>query len=673
MHINRMKKVLLFVIFFIAFFCNIGNVKANGNYFYFETYIDNNGNILYSDDNTEYDNTVIAQIGYQGNNKWTLLYSGINNSLTSKSEMSPYKHTWWFGRPERYDYFFDFEGPECNSDYVALKKDENGEYKIFCISNEEGANYQSNMYDDLDTYHIGYINNGERIYDGFIHLSSYDFSVTQSAYADDSIWLFGKKLPILSSTLLTIVEYNDNRYVVPRTITDDKKHSDVVHGSNINPKRIYVFSKKKYSYEYNDNYSKDLAKKLNEVTKNLNSKDSDYEVMLSRFDSDSYYSKVSYDTSHTLWKNKIQNMYNEIKTNCGAKDNEVLNSVSSFSNNTDICKSKVEYLNRARITFNKWWKLNEQWSFNNSISNESIDEINNSNDKYAYRDNEYLLFYEFHTGTNLHQSILDALKAANKLDDIKDECNDEDTLKNDIYNGILNYCQKKNGCNPNPVAPSATKSTQEQLACDNKALECAIEYKNFFYDNYYEKVKSQCKNSFGNWCLGSCILSAGRDNIKGNTAGLSKEVNDNHLDLATVLDSIRIEKKWADLDTTKKETEKEVEKIFENIEFAKINNVSVRFSDVVVDCKDFKVANYAWSFIIILAPFLTIVFSIIDFFKIVVSSDESAKKSMQKNFPKRILALTLLILIPLLIKVMFSIMGDNGRMVKILNCIVNGE
>lgn len=127
------------------------------------------------------------------------------------------------------------------------------------------------------------------------------------------------------------------------------------------------------------------------------------------------------------------------------------------------------------------------------------------------------------------------------------------------------------------------------------------------------------------------------------------------------------------MDTTKKETEKEVEKIFENIEFAKINNVSVRFSDVVVDCKDFKVANYAWSFIIILAPFLTIVFSIIDFFKIVVSSDESAKKSMQKNFPKRILALTLLILIPLLIKVMFSIMGDNGRMVKILNCIVNGE
>lgn len=93
-------------------------------------------------------------------------------------------------------------------------------------------------------------------------------------------------------------------------------------------------------------------------------------------------------------------------------------------------------------------------------------------------------------------------------------------------------------------------------------------------------------------------------------------------------------------------------------------------------CEDVKFLHYVWNFITIGAPFLVIILGIVDYFKIVINTDSNAANKNKKNFTRRIIALILLILVPVIIKVILANLtpsGSTAGSVKLMQCIVNGK
>lgn len=97
-----------------------------------------------------------------------------------------------------------------------------------------------------------------------------------------------------------------------------------------------------------------------------------------------------------------------------------------------------------------------------------------------------------------------------------------------------------------------------------------------------------------------------------------------------------------------------------NIQFGKRANIK---------CSDVKVFHDIYMLIIILAPILTIVMGSIDFLKALLASDEKKMAEFKKKFPKRLIMLFLLILVPLIISFLTSNVAglDNSVMGYIIN------
>ena len=77
--------------------------------------------------------------------------------------------------------------------------------------------------------------------------------------------------------------------------------------------------------------------------------------------------------------------------------------------------------------------------------------------------------------------------------------------------------------------------------------------------------------------------------------------------------------------------------------------------------------------IIIVAPILVIVFGTLDFGKAVIAGDEEKMKKAWKKFPKRILAVVLLILVPMLINLILSLATDTtAGDTSLMYCIIRG-
>lgn len=95
-------------------------------------------------------------------------------------------------------------------------------------------------------------------------------------------------------------------------------------------------------------------------------------------------------------------------------------------------------------------------------------------------------------------------------------------------------------------------------------------------------------------------------------------------------------------------------------------------SDYKITCNDVPdIFHSAYVVMIIIAPILVIVLGTIDFGKAVIASDESKMQKFKSKFPRRIIALVLLIIIPIGIR--FFISAIAGFDNTLLDCIILGN
>ena len=94
--------------------------------------------------------------------------------------------------------------------------------------------------------------------------------------------------------------------------------------------------------------------------------------------------------------------------------------------------------------------------------------------------------------------------------------------------------------------------------------------------------------------------------------------------------------------------------------------------ELYLTCDDVKYATQAYNTIRILAPVLLIIFGSLDFFKAIVAGDVKKQQEARSKFPKRLIALLLLVLLPFVVQFIFSTFGRYGsQKTNIFCCVVS--
>ena len=129
-------------------------------------------------------------------------------------------------------------------------------------------------------------------------------------------------------------------------------------------------------------------------------------------------------------------------------------------------------------------------------------------------------------------------------------------------------------------------------------------------------------------------------------------------------------------------------KNLEKLDLYDFDDIIWKPANFKVNCEDYKILRYVWLFIIIGAPFLVIILGSIDFFKNVLYSRNSMELVInprayetewaknKRRFARRIIALIILIITPILIKLIINNMtpeGSGARNIKMMQCVVNGK
>lgn len=92
------------------------------------------------------------------------------------------------------------------------------------------------------------------------------------------------------------------------------------------------------------------------------------------------------------------------------------------------------------------------------------------------------------------------------------------------------------------------------------------------------------------------------------------------------------------------------------------------------NCRDVKFLTILWNIMIILAPFLLIIYSSFDYFKVVMAGDEEKMKVSRKKVPKRIIALVLLLVFPVILRAFVTKFGTNkANNTTYLRCVVTND
>ena len=93
-----------------------------------------------------------------------------------------------------------------------------------------------------------------------------------------------------------------------------------------------------------------------------------------------------------------------------------------------------------------------------------------------------------------------------------------------------------------------------------------------------------------------------------------------------------------------------------------------------LSCDDVIAVRVIWIIIEIGAPILVVALGILDFAKAVVAGDESKISKAKQQFPKRIIVLAILLILPLIIKSLVGLIDDsNVNNLDLVKCIINGE
>lgn len=126
-------------------------------------------------------------------------------------------------------------------------------------------------------------------------------------------------------------------------------------------------------------------------------------------------------------------------------------------------------------------------------------------------------------------------------------------------------------------------------------------------------------------------------------------------------------------DQKKKELEDEIGNLSKTVQNIRAAQLKIEISPYILTCDDVKILHDIWVIIIIIAPVLVIFMGVLDFGKAVVSSKEENIKKAWSKFPKRVLAVIFLILVPLLISLILSLTNDNAAGdTSLMKCIIRG-
>ena len=93
-----------------------------------------------------------------------------------------------------------------------------------------------------------------------------------------------------------------------------------------------------------------------------------------------------------------------------------------------------------------------------------------------------------------------------------------------------------------------------------------------------------------------------------------------------------------------------------------------------VECSDIIAFRIIWIIIEIGAPIIVVALGMFDFASAVVAGDEKKISAAKQKFPKRLIALVILIILPIIIKILVGLISDNNvNNLDLIKCIVNGE
>lgn len=102
-------------------------------------------------------------------------------------------------------------------------------------------------------------------------------------------------------------------------------------------------------------------------------------------------------------------------------------------------------------------------------------------------------------------------------------------------------------------------------------------------------------------------------------------------------------------------------------------SLQIEFNSYKIKCDDVAMFHILWIILAITGPFLTILMGVLDFGKAVISSNEEQIKKAWKKFPKRLLALIILILAPIVISIVVGFSQDeSSKDTSLMYCIING-
>ncbi len=145
------------------------------------------------------------------------------------------------------------------------------------------------------------------------------------------------------------------------------------------------------------------------------------------------------------------------------------------------------------------------------------------------------------------------------------------------------------------------------------------------------------------------------------------------------LENIMGKEEYAQLTEKYNKTMSDLQDSLEQVKYklnkGKVGTISVKFKPYKLKCSDVSILHDLWILALIIAPVLTILFGVLDFSKAVIAGDEVKIKECWKKFPRRLLAVILLFLIPTLINIFLSSFStdESSSDVSLLKCIISGE
>lgn len=197
--------------------------------------------------------------------------------------------------------------------------------------------------------------------------------------------------------------------------------------------------------------------------------------------------------------------------------------------------------------------------------------------------------------------------------------------------------------------------------CVSKMKECG----GGLYSSYEEK----CKNNTGQG-YDMCMKTYDTDTSMESGSKFRSCMDGKITDFGSNYDSMKSITETAK-ETAKDEFDKSSTYKFES---AGLLRFDYYFKPYTPNCRDVKFLTIIWNIMIILAPFLLIIYSSFDYFKVVMAGDEEKMKISRKKVPKRIIALVLLLVFPVILRAFVTKFGTNGaNNTTYIKCVVTND